>query len=238
MTLPASLLEAARRARAARVDGNVNAIGVFVVGSRGKVVRGPPARDQRQLDRARPPVTGPHRGIAIVEGHSTVADEVALDQRTAERAGYGIERPRAVIRHGDGARLPTKRPASNPASQASRPPITGSEPTASASPACPERRAQRRHRQACAGPPPPRSSSSSAAGTPVATPGSPRADGVSQSGRTPSAPARRAGVEAVTGDTRLGRGGVRLSRGGPRVLPPSCSVAAGIALVIGAFHSS
>lgn len=91
VTLPASLLEKLRDVPgAARVDGNVNAIGVFVVSDEGKVVSGfgPPAIGGNWTGA---PAGHGLEGMAIVEGHEPHgADEVALDQRTAERAGYDV----------------------------------------------------------------------------------------------------------------------------------------------------
>ena len=91
VTLPASLLEKLRDVPgAARVDGNVNAVGVFVVGADGKVVSGfgPPAIGGNWTGA---PAGHGLEGMAIVEGHAPHGpDEVALDERTAERAGYEV----------------------------------------------------------------------------------------------------------------------------------------------------
>ena len=75
---------------AARVDGNVNAFGVFVVSKDGKVVSGfgPPAIGGNWSDA---PAGHGLQGLAIVEGHEPHGpDEVVFDERTAERAGYVV----------------------------------------------------------------------------------------------------------------------------------------------------
>ena len=92
VTLPGSLVEQARDVPgAARVDGNVNAFGVFVVeqGRQGRQ-RLRPAGDRRQLVRRprRPRPRGPARSSQGHEPHGP--DEVVLDERTAERAGYAV----------------------------------------------------------------------------------------------------------------------------------------------------
>ena len=91
VTLPASLLDRLREVDgAARVDGNVSAFGVFVVSDRGKVVSGfgPPAIGGNWSDA---PAGHGLQGLAIVEGHEPQGpDEVVLDERTAERAGYSV----------------------------------------------------------------------------------------------------------------------------------------------------
>ncbi|QWF21581.1 FtsX-like permease family protein [Nocardioides sp. LMS-CY] len=91
VTLPASLLDRLRDVDgAARVDGNVNAFGVFVISDRGKVVSGfgPPAIGGNWSDA---PAGHGLQGLAVVEGHEPHGpDEVVLDERTAERAGYAV----------------------------------------------------------------------------------------------------------------------------------------------------
>ena len=91
VTIPAGLLGDLRDVPgAARVDGNVNAFGVFVVSADGKVVSGfgPPAIGGNWSDA---PAGHGLEGLAIVEGHEPHGpDEVVLDERTAERAGYGV----------------------------------------------------------------------------------------------------------------------------------------------------
>jgi putative ABC transport system permease protein len=91
VTIPARQLEQLRDVDgAARVDGNVNAFGVFVVSDRGKVVSGfgPPAIGGNWSDA---PAGHGLQGLAIVAGHEPHGrDEVVLDERTAERAGYDV----------------------------------------------------------------------------------------------------------------------------------------------------
>ncbi len=73
----------------ARVDGNVTAIGVFVIGEDGKPVGGlgPPALGSNWTDAPTPGGAG----LQVVEGSvPTGPDEVVLDERTAEKAGYQI----------------------------------------------------------------------------------------------------------------------------------------------------
>lgn len=91
VTLPASLVDQLEDVPgAARVDGNVNAFGVFVVSKTGKVVSGfgPPAIGGNWSDA---PAGHGLQGLTIVEGHEPHGvDEVVLDERTAERAGYVV----------------------------------------------------------------------------------------------------------------------------------------------------
>jgi putative ABC transport system permease protein len=91
VTIPADVLDDLREVPgAARVDGNVNAFGVFVVSDDGKVVSGfgPPAIGGNWSDA---PAGHGLEGLAIIEGHEPHgADEVVLDERTAERAGYEV----------------------------------------------------------------------------------------------------------------------------------------------------
>jgi putative ABC transport system permease protein len=91
VTLPASLVEQLRDVPgAARVDGNVNAFGVFVVSDDGKVVSGfgPPAIGGNWSDA---PAGHGLQGLTIIEGHEPHGpDEVVFDERTAERAGYSV----------------------------------------------------------------------------------------------------------------------------------------------------
>ncbi|MEV7430386.1 FtsX-like permease family protein [Nocardioides sp. NPDC092400] len=90
-TLPAALVdELAEVEGAARADGNVEAVGVFVVDTDGKVVGGlgPPALGGNWNDA---PAGHGLTGLTIQEGRAPErSGEVVLDARTAERAGYGI----------------------------------------------------------------------------------------------------------------------------------------------------
>jgi putative ABC transport system permease protein len=91
VTIPADVLDDLREVPgAARVDGNVNAFGVFVVSADGKVVSGfgPPAIGGNWSDA---PAGHGLEGLAITSGHEPHGpDEVVLDERTAERAGYEV----------------------------------------------------------------------------------------------------------------------------------------------------
>src|SRR4051812_21083603 len=91
VTLPASLVEQLRDVPgAARVDGNVNAFGVFVVSRTGKVVSGfgPPAIGGNWSGA---PAGHGLEGLRVVEGPPPHRPhEVGLDQRTAPRADYAV----------------------------------------------------------------------------------------------------------------------------------------------------
>ncbi|WP_395690983.1 ABC transporter permease [Nocardioides sp.] len=117
VTLPASLLEQLRSVPgAARVDGNVSATGVFVVSADGKVVSGfgPPAIGSNWSDA---PAGHGLRGISIISGHAPHGpDEVVLDERTADRAGYQLGDqveiiPSTVAAPGRGSASPQAPPA-------------------------------------------------------------------------------------------------------------------------------
>ena len=90
-TLPGSLVDELEQVDGvARVDGNVNAFGVYVVGEDGKVVGGlgPPSIGE-QLDQR--PVSGRRRPRD--QGRRSPPEgqhEVLLDERTAEKAGYQV----------------------------------------------------------------------------------------------------------------------------------------------------
>lgn len=90
-TVPAALVdELAALPEAARADGNVSAPGVFVVGDDGKVVggQGAPGLLQGFNDA---PAAGGAEGVHVVGGRAPSGfTEVALDEATAERAGYDI----------------------------------------------------------------------------------------------------------------------------------------------------
>ncbi len=91
VTVPAGLVdELAALPGATRADGNVEAVGVYVVGADGKVVGGlgPPALGESFNDA---PAAGGLQGLSIVEGRAPAAEgEVVLDGRTAEQAGYAV----------------------------------------------------------------------------------------------------------------------------------------------------
>ncbi|MGI8645711.1 MAG: ABC transporter permease [Nocardioides sp.] len=90
LTVPGPLVrELSGATGVARVDGNVGAFGVYVVGEDDKVVGGlgPPAIGGNWTDA---PAAG-GEGLALVEGKAPEGDaEVLLDESTAERAGYSI----------------------------------------------------------------------------------------------------------------------------------------------------
>ncbi|WP_426246101.1 ABC transporter permease [Nocardioides sp. LHG3406-4] len=89
-TVPASVLADLEDVDgAARVDGNVTDLGVFVVDADNKVVggQGPPGIGGNWSDA---PAGHGLEGLSIVEGvEPRGPDEVVLDASTAERAGYG-----------------------------------------------------------------------------------------------------------------------------------------------------
>jgi putative ABC transport system permease protein len=90
-TVPASLVPTlAELPGAARADGIVSATGVYVLSTKDKVVggSGPPAFGGSWSDA---PAGHGLEGLVITEGHEPHgADEVVLDERTAERAGYQL----------------------------------------------------------------------------------------------------------------------------------------------------
>jgi putative ABC transport system permease protein len=90
-TVPASLVPTlADLPGAARADGIVNATGVYVLSTGGKVVggSGPPAFGGSWSDA---PAGHGLEGLVIVEGHEPHGpDQVVLDEQTAERAGYHL----------------------------------------------------------------------------------------------------------------------------------------------------
>lgn len=90
LTVPASVIEELEDVPGvARVDGNVSAFGVYVVGEDGKVIGGlgPPALGVNYNDA---PAAG-GEGLELVEGDAPSGiGEIALDEATAEKAGYEI----------------------------------------------------------------------------------------------------------------------------------------------------
>ncbi|GAB3773088.1 putative ABC transport system permease protein [Nocardioides ginsengisegetis] len=90
-TVPAALLDELRTLPgAARVDGNVNAFGVFVVDKKNKVVGGfgPPAIGANWTTA---PAGHGLEGLSITVGHEPHgSDEVVLDARTAAKADYFV----------------------------------------------------------------------------------------------------------------------------------------------------
>ncbi len=90
-TVPASLQPTLEKLPgAARVDGMVSATGVYVLSTEDKVVggSGPPAFGGNWSDA---PAGHGLEGLVILEGHEPHgADEVVLDENTADRAGYDL----------------------------------------------------------------------------------------------------------------------------------------------------
>lgn len=90
-TIPAPVLESLRSVPgAARVDGNVSAVGAYVVGTDNKVVGGfgPPALGGNWTGA---PAGHGLEGLAVVDGHPPLGPaQVVLDEKTAERGGYEI----------------------------------------------------------------------------------------------------------------------------------------------------
>lgn len=91
VTIPADVAADLRAVPgAARVDGNVSAVGVFVISADDKVVSGfgPPAIGGNWSDA---PAGHGLEGLQIIEGRAPQGpEEVVLDDRTAERAGYEV----------------------------------------------------------------------------------------------------------------------------------------------------
>ncbi len=91
VTVPASVLDDLQSVPdAARVDGNVNAFGVYVVDKDNKVVggSGPPAIGGSYSDA---PAGHGLTGLTLFQGHEPHGpDEVVFDAKTAERSGYFV----------------------------------------------------------------------------------------------------------------------------------------------------
>ncbi|QIG44459.1 ABC transporter permease [Nocardioides anomalus] len=90
-TVPASLQQTLEQLPgAARVDGRIDANGVYVVGTDGKVVggSGPPALGANWNDA---PAGHGIESLTLLEGHAPLGpDEVVIDETTAQQAGYEI----------------------------------------------------------------------------------------------------------------------------------------------------
>ncbi len=90
---------------AARADGNVTASGVYVVSVEGKVIGtfGPPTLGANWTTA---PAGHGLEGLSVVEGTEPRArDEVVLDARTAEKAGYEVGDRVPILTAGSTARL-------------------------------------------------------------------------------------------------------------------------------------
>lgn len=98
VTIPASVVADLEKVPgAARADGNVVSFGVFVVGKDGKVVSGfgPPAIGGSWNDA---PAGHGLEGLSIVAGRAPEgSEEVVLDGRTVERAGYYLGEKVTII---------------------------------------------------------------------------------------------------------------------------------------------
>lgn len=105
VTLPASLVDKLEDVDgAARVDGNVSTIGVFTIGTDGKVIGGQGAPGLGVNWTGAPAGHG-LEGVQIIEGHEPQGrDQVVLDEDTADKAGYDV---------GDTAKLITSGSKSN-----------------------------------------------------------------------------------------------------------------------------
>jgi putative ABC transport system permease protein len=90
-TLPASLVaELTKTDGAARVDGNVLSLGVFVLDKKGKVIGGQGAPGLACAYRSGPAAHGLN-GLSISAGRAPAkAGEITLDPQTAKNAGYEV----------------------------------------------------------------------------------------------------------------------------------------------------
>jgi len=90
-SIPASVVQKLATAPgAARADGNVASFGVFVVGKNGKVIGGQGAPGLGFNLTGAPAAHG-LKGLQITSGHAPAkAGEIALDAKTAQRAGYHV----------------------------------------------------------------------------------------------------------------------------------------------------
>ena len=108
LTVPGSLLDDLEEVPGvARVDGNVSAFGVYVVGDDGKVIGGlgPPALGANY--NTAPAAGG--EGLELVEGEEPHGQgEVVLDESTAEKGGYEIgDTVQLLTPRGDSKLAPT-----------------------------------------------------------------------------------------------------------------------------------
>jgi putative ABC transport system permease protein len=102
LSIPATVVnDLAQVDGAARADGNVTSFGVFVVGEDGKVVgaSGAPGLGLNYNDA---PAAHDLEGLTVSEGRPPErAGEVAVDARTAERAGYEVGDEVPLVTSGD-----------------------------------------------------------------------------------------------------------------------------------------
>lgn len=106
LTVPAKIVDRlADVPGAARADGNVTAFGVYVVTDEGKVLGsfGPPALGSNWTTA---PAGHGLEGLSVVEGDEPQGrDEVVLDARTAEKAGYDVGDRVPILTAGSTSRL-------------------------------------------------------------------------------------------------------------------------------------
>ncbi len=90
-TVPASVVEAAASvAGAARADGTVESSSTFVVGKNGKLIGGMGAPGIAVNHTGAPAAHGGHSAVIVSGRWPSSADEVVLDQKTADTAGYFV----------------------------------------------------------------------------------------------------------------------------------------------------
>ncbi len=104
-TIPASVVDdLASIPGAARVDGMVQGAGVFLVGSDGKLVGG--QAPTFGVNASDAPSAGGVEGLGILSGRAPEgADEIVIDEFSAERGGYQIGDEVKLISSGDQAQL-------------------------------------------------------------------------------------------------------------------------------------
>jgi putative ABC transport system permease protein len=105
-TIPARVVERLERTRGvARVDGTVQSQSLFIVGEDGKLVGGTGAPTLSFNYNDAPSITG-EPAVTISRGHAPEADgQVALDAKTAEKAGYEVGDTVPMVTSGDQPRL-------------------------------------------------------------------------------------------------------------------------------------
>jgi putative ABC transport system permease protein len=101
-SMPASLVdELAAQPGVARADGTVEGVGLFVIDSDGKLVGGQGAPTLAFNYNDAPSITG-EPAVSVIEGEEPHGlDEVLLDERTAENAGYEVGDTVRMVTAGD-----------------------------------------------------------------------------------------------------------------------------------------
>ena len=101
-SMPASLVdELAAQPGVARADGTVEGVGLFVIDSDGKLVGGQGAPTLAFNYNDAPSITG-EPAVSVIEGEEPQGiDEVLLDERTAENAGYEVGDTVRMVTAGD-----------------------------------------------------------------------------------------------------------------------------------------